>query len=270
MAKIPRRTALQFGASYLGAPTGQIAQFGSVRTGIPVYSGDPAVIQSLAAWLSAWSAAVVANPGGNNQPTLEEMNGVLACLSYFTMYQQQESILEWDADTIYFQGSWAKATDGSGAPYISKTDNNQDNALSDTNNWAPFIQNLGGNSLCKAWVSFDGRVYPNCTIKSSFNVQQVAHLGVGVYLITFSPVLPNANYCFSGAVGTANGVASPGSPGVDAGPDSAHLCAGFPGFTGIRTVNQLLIFSYSDDTSFNQGALRDSGLIDVQIFGPSS
>ena len=55
----------------------------------------------------------------------------------------------------------------------------------------------------RAWVSFDGTTTPP-TIKSSYNVTSVARSNVGIYLITFTNALPDANYCWiASARGTA-------------------------------------------------------------------
>lgn len=48
----------------------------------------------------------------------------------------------------------------------------------------------------RAWVSFDGTTTPP-TIKSSYNVTSVARSNTGVYLITFTNALPDADYCWT-------------------------------------------------------------------------
>jgi hypothetical protein len=48
----------------------------------------------------------------------------------------------------------------------------------------------------RAWVSFDGTTTPP-TIKSSYNVASVSRTNTGVYLITFTNALPDANYCWT-------------------------------------------------------------------------
>lgn len=187
MAKIPRKTALQFAANYLAAASGQIAQFGSVKTGTPVYSGDPAVLQALTAWLQGWSGAVVANSGGNNQPTLEEMNAVLVVLSYLLMYIQQEGVEEWDADTTYYQGSWAKATDGSGLAYVSLVNNNTNQALTDATKWTSLASliNVSNPVAPKAFIVFSDNGSGPVILQQSASVTGIAKNSTGNYTVSF-------------------------------------------------------------------------------------
>ena len=56
-------------------------------------------------------------------------------------------------------------------------------------------------ATAKAWVNFNGTGNPSGTIRSSYNVSSVTDLGTGTYQINFTNAMPNANYCFAGAVG---------------------------------------------------------------------
>ena len=122
------KTLKQFGGS-ASAGAGGISVFGSLTAGSPAYSLNPATIQSLSAWVNAWSSAVIA---GNNDPALEDMNAVLFVLSYMLMYWQQEGWREWDAGTPYNYGSIVKTPyTGSGAisVFMSLSDTNTNQAL---------------------------------------------------------------------------------------------------------------------------------------------
>ena len=118
MSKIIRKTSTPFA---LSAAYTDVCEFGSLTSGALVYSSDPAVIQSLPAWQSGWSAAQY---GGVRAPYLEDRNAV----DLVTLYQLsdifQEGIPEWDANTIYFTGS---IVNQSGQIFVSQQDNNQGN-----------------------------------------------------------------------------------------------------------------------------------------------
>lgn len=134
MAKLPKIPQNIFAST---AGTDQIAEFGSLFAGAPAFTTDPNAAQSLSNWLGGWAEAAI----GGSDPAYEDMNAVFFEITYQLACIVQQGILEWDAVTVYFKGSQAKASDGSGAVYTSVTDNNQNNALSDATNWK--IQ--GGN-----------------------------------------------------------------------------------------------------------------------------
>jgi hypothetical protein len=140
MAKITRFTQKLFGSS---AGANQIAEFGSFANGTPNrYSGatvTPALIQALSNYLSGWNAAVEAG----NSPAIEDMNALCYLFSYQLGYLLQEGIAEWDAGTTYYIGSIVQ--DGTGVGYVSKTNSNLNNAVSDTSNWTP-LANILANS----------------------------------------------------------------------------------------------------------------------------
>jgi hypothetical protein len=125
MAKIARKTQLQFGGSATGT---QIAQFGSLAAGTPAFTTDPAVIQSLANYLTGWFGAVM----GGNSPAIEDMNALCYLFAYQIAYGMQAGIPEWDAGTTYYIGSMVNVA---GSIYVSKTNANLNNATTDGTNW---------------------------------------------------------------------------------------------------------------------------------------
>lgn len=129
MAKILRKIAKIFGST---AGVGQIAKFGSLAASSPAFTTDPAVIQSLSEYLSGWFSAVI----GGNSPAIEDMNALCYLFAYQIAYIMQTGVPEWNTDTIYFIGS--VVNDGTGKLYISNTDNNTGNPVSDTVNWTLF------------------------------------------------------------------------------------------------------------------------------------
>lgn len=130
MAKLTRAAQKQFGSS---AGFQQMAKYGSFAAGVPArFTGatiTPALVQQLSNYLDGWFGAVV----GGNSPAIEDMNALCWLFAYQLGYILQTGIPEWNSETIYFIGSYAQ--DGAGAMYISKTDNNLNNALSNNTHW---------------------------------------------------------------------------------------------------------------------------------------
>lgn len=55
------------------------------------------------------------------------------------------------------------------------------------------LDNCTGTNLCKAWVRFTSTATP--TITASFNIASVVYSATGIYTITFTNALADANYC---------------------------------------------------------------------------
>jgi hypothetical protein len=119
MAKITRVTSQIFAG---GAAAQDIEQFGSaVQGGSPVYTTDPAVIQSRSAWADGWSAALVV---ANKSEYKQDRNAVDYVASYQISYLLQQGLAEWDSGTTYYTNSLVQH---SGAFFISLTDSNLNN-----------------------------------------------------------------------------------------------------------------------------------------------
>lgn len=139
MAKISRAYQKIFGSAAPGSGVGSVGKFGSLASGSPASSTSLSVIQSLAAWTEGWLTAVI----GNNGPPMEDMNGFCFVVTTQLAYLLQQGVQEWDATTAYYKGS---LTNVAGVLYISLTDNNVNNATTDTVNWAIQGQNTAGVS----------------------------------------------------------------------------------------------------------------------------
>lgn len=126
MSKIARKTQLVFGSTAGG---NQIAQFGSLAAGSPVFSTDPDVIQGLSNYLVGWFGGAV----GAYSPTIEDMNALCYLFARQIAYGFQSGIPEWDTGTTYYIGSFA--SDGVGGIYASLIDSNTGQALSDASKW---------------------------------------------------------------------------------------------------------------------------------------
>lgn len=140
MPKIQRKTQKVFCNS---ADSDQLAVFGSMSTGTPVYSSDVEELQSNEAFDLGWDAATLEDKA----PFMEEMNGVQYGLTYQIAYGLQEGIPEYDSATTYYIGSICKVLeDGKPVLYTSLTDNNIGNdPVNDSTNWERL--SFGGGGL---------------------------------------------------------------------------------------------------------------------------
>lgn len=132
MARIGRVTQKVFAEN--SAPN-EIAKFGSLAAGSPVFTTDPGLIQSLSQYLGGWFDAVI----GLNAPAIEDMNALFYLITYQLAYILQAGMPEWDAGTTYYIGQFASFD---GDIFVSVSDNNLNNATTDLNNWKSLTQNV--------------------------------------------------------------------------------------------------------------------------------
>lgn len=191
MPAIQRKQQKIFAGGLIVSPSGTLAQPGSTAAGAPVYSADLDVLMASARFLQGFAQQCV----GNSSPVLQEMNANLLIITQQLAYLLQSGIPEWLTSETYFIGAQCRV---GMTTYVSKTDNNQGNAVTDTNNWATLASlvapSFNLNALPRAWCMFNGQgsVGPG-SFYDNFSFTSVVRLGVGNYLLTF-PALPHANY----------------------------------------------------------------------------
>lgn len=137
MTKIERKTQKIFAGN---ADTDELAVFGSMISGTPVYNDDIEALQS-EAYTEGWKAAVAANEA----PFMEEMNAVQYGFSKQLAYLFQQGIPEWDAGTTYYLNSFCQV---GGVIYKSKLDENINHSPGDDTEemyWTPFKAGDGGS-----------------------------------------------------------------------------------------------------------------------------
>lgn len=137
MTKIERKTQKIFAGN---ADTDELAVFGSMISGTPVYNDDIEALQS-EAYTEGWKAAVAANEA----PFMEEMNAVQYGFSKQLAYLFQQGIAEWDAGTTYYLNSFCQV---GGVIYKSKLDENINHSPGDDTEemyWTPFKAGDGGS-----------------------------------------------------------------------------------------------------------------------------
>lgn len=138
MPKIERKTQKIFGGN---AESDQLAVFGSMISGTPVYNDDIEALQS-EAYTEGWKAAVAANEA----PFMEEMNAVQYGFSKQLAYLFQQGIAEWDAGTTYYLNSFCQV---GGVIYKSMQDENINHSPADDTEgtyWSPLETGGGGSS----------------------------------------------------------------------------------------------------------------------------
>lgn len=155
MANLPRVPQQVF-ASAAGA--NQIAKFGSLFAGSPETTTDPALVQQYSNFLTGWFAAAI----GGNSPAIEDMNALFFLGFHQLAYILQKGIAAWDSQTEYFIGDTVQVL---GVQYVSKTDNNTNNLVTNTTHWRPQStvpvgsgqDYWGGSAAPSGWVLASGR-----------------------------------------------------------------------------------------------------------------
>lgn len=130
MAKLERK--LQHIFADAAIVSDNIAQFGSLKAGTPLFSKDPDVIQALEAFTLGWKSATVLN----NAPALQDDNSLMYLFSRQLAYLFQSGIPEYNAATAYYTDSYCQVA---GVIYRSLADANIGNAVTDVSKWAPFL-----------------------------------------------------------------------------------------------------------------------------------
>lgn len=192
MARLPRVTQKIF-ASTSGA--NQVAQIGSLFAGTPNFTTDIAVAQALVNFTEGLFNICI----GNNSPAIEDVNGIFLVLTQQLAYLMQAGVPEWDTGTTYYIGSVAQ--DGSGNQFVSLTNGNVGNALSDTTNWKgasgvlpigsviATFPNLTGAYVCAATTAADAQGYVKCNgqvisdASSPMNGQTIPNINNNVFLM---------------------------------------------------------------------------------------
>jgi hypothetical protein len=127
MSKLARAYMKVFGEN---ASQTQFGVFGSFAAGSAAKSKDPEMIQSLPNYLDGWFGAVV----GGFSPSIEDMNALCYLFAYQLAYIMQSGVPEWNADTVYYTGSFVSTS--SGGLFVSTSNNNTgNNPATDSTNW---------------------------------------------------------------------------------------------------------------------------------------
>lgn len=129
MAKIPRKTQKIFAEN---AGSLMLTAFGTAMTNNPTYTTDLDEIQN-ANFQSGWASAITSDKA----PYEEDTNGLFYAFTKQIAYILQQGLsIEYDANTTYYKGSIvAVINDATVSFYISMTDDNTGNNVTDGVNW---------------------------------------------------------------------------------------------------------------------------------------
>lgn len=133
---LTRVTQKQFGST---GPAGDFGVFGSKAANAPVFSQDPATIQSLAAFLKGWGSSII----GNYDPPMEDMNSLFLLAFRQLAYIFEKGVPEYDPLINYFTGSLVQEA---GVIYNSQIDSNigNDPASDNGTNWKAGVGGQNG------------------------------------------------------------------------------------------------------------------------------
>lgn len=156
MAPLIRQTQKVFASN---ANADQLAVFGSMKTGTPIYNTALSILQSQE-YTEGWNEAIL----NDKAPFLEEMNAVQYGFSYQIAYLLQEGIPAYDSNTEYSNTSIVKAiNDNELVLYHSLSDGNIGNPLTDTTNWAKvYFTNTGQIGQPQFTLDFTSPLPDNC------------------------------------------------------------------------------------------------------------
>lgn len=244
MPKITRATQQIFGSN---APSTQITAFGTAMTANPIYTTNPAELQTNAT-LEGWDAAIEEDKA----PFEEDTNGLFYLITRQLAYLFQQGIPEWDANTTYYQNSQCSVMqDGVLVIKRSLTDNNVgNNPTTDNVNWADYfsqrvIHTIGDPIITLNPVLEDNEIWlegaevSRTTYSNLFQVYGTTY-GIGDGTTTFQ--LPDfRNRAIWGA-------------------DSfGYIAAGLPNITG-QIIGEVYKGSgaFSNSTSYTDGSAGDS------------
>lgn len=143
------------------APVGEIRKVGGLVEADLTPTTDAKLIQSLASYLGGWFGLVV----GQNAASLQDRNSLDYLFSRQIAYGFQMGVPEWDDETEYFIDSLVLS---GGVLYQSRTDNNVNNAVTDTANWKKYssdptgtMKQFLGSTLPDGYVLASGRTIGN-------------------------------------------------------------------------------------------------------------
>lgn len=195
MAKLDRVFQKLFGKD--GASS-NFGEFGSLALGSPVTTKDPALMQSLAPFLTGWQDATI----GDRRPAFQDMNSAFYVAFYQICYMLQMGIAEWDTSTEYVANSFAQYN---GILYQSLLASNSGNAPdSSPTYWTRVIdvatqvqtgvtQPYAGRTAPTGYLMCDGSAVSRSTYAALFAVA-VPSLGAFTVTIATPAVLTLASH----------------------------------------------------------------------------
>lgn len=218
------------------ANSDQLAVFGSMKTGTPIYNTALSVLQSQA-YTQGWSEAIL----NDKAPFIEEMNAVQYGLSYQIAYLLQEGVPTYDSNTEYSNTSIIKVINNNELEFYHSLNNgNIGNPLSDTTNWAK-VYFTNTSRIGQPQITFDFNTLPeNCIWLEGAEVSRTTYADLfAIYGTTY---------------GAGNGSTTFNLPNCRdrvfwGGTTAGTMSAGLPNITG----------SFGSDRTYTSGAFYFNG-----------
>lgn len=159
MTKITRQTQKIFAGS--ASNNGVI---GSGQDGTKVLTNNIATLQSKGAWDTGWLDMVL---GTKKFPPLEEFQALDFINTRQLSYMFQEGMSEYDSGTTYFTNSWVKKA-GTNQIWVSLTDTNVGNALTDPTKWAMLVDFSASAPTISGFVTGNGKEHWGSSLESGW------------------------------------------------------------------------------------------------------
>lgn len=161
----------------------QLAVYGSMKTGTPVYSSSIATLQGETAYGLGWADAIL----DDKAPYLEEMNGLQYSSSYQIGYMLQEGIPAYDSATEYSNTSIVKVINNNELQlYHSLQNSNVGHALSEPEWWTQvYFTNTAAIGVPQLTLAFN-TLPPNCVWLEGATVSRTTYASLfAIYGTTY-------------------------------------------------------------------------------------
>jgi microcystin-dependent protein len=159
MTKITRKTQKIFA----NAATNN-GVIGSGQDGTKVLSSDLPTLMAKGAWDTGWLDMVL---GTKKFPPLEEFQALDFINTRQAAYMFQEGMPEYDAGTTYYTNCWVKKA-GTNQIWVSLTNTNVGNALTDAANWALLVDFSAAPPAYSGFVTGDGKEHWGADLATGF------------------------------------------------------------------------------------------------------
>ena len=185
MAKLPRVKQKIFAGT---AATGQITEFGTIKSGTPVYASDAADIMN-ANFEAGWSAAIE----GDYAPYRQDRNAVDTATTQQIAYIFQEGVPEWEANTTYYNGSIVKALDGTTVKFYRSIADNNTSSLNDTTKWVLYLNIANDGTITNPVFSGNVTIPTLANSDNSNKAASTAYVNNRFQVVQALPANPDAD-----------------------------------------------------------------------------
>ena len=185
MARLPRVKQKIFAGT---AQTSQITEFGTIKSGTPVYARDAADIMN-SNFEAGWSAAIE----GDYAPYRQDRNAVDTATTQQIAYILQEGVAEWDANTTYYNGSVVKLIDGTTIKHYRSIADNNTSTLNDNTKWVLYLNVSNTGSINNPTFTGTVTIPTPETSDNSTKAASTSYVNNKFQVVQSLPANPDAN-----------------------------------------------------------------------------